>query len=450
MALSKVIHSLSLDDRKRPKHINYRDSKLTRILQPSLSGNALMTILCCASASNLYTEETRSTLKFASCAKLIKTDAKKNEVLDDGALIKRLQRELATANAALKILEKRFQDQEKNEPIMEEQQQKVAGLKSLILSDQTPLPSKPASSRRAKFRKYYAAFGPKSFKPLLFRKESFRKESSSASLETSDETVASIVSKKSNESDVISNLKIPEDDSCSSSTAISSLPCMKDESNISEEFSETSQEFDLVEDSKILSVKKTLQAKKDYILFLEGQLQNSRGHVKSLEAEVDSVRKKLDLIQNSKQKVLRQTINELSFGGIMFDESKNSKNDGQRRVGKSNSPKKSPNAKSGYEQHLEKMLKSSREHVTNLQVELGLAEKRIEELKVSKGGLEVKLGSAGEKIVELEKTNEILELKMMNVENVKKARIGRNKCCLLSLFGPKNKFIDYSQLISSS
>lgn len=66
-----------------------------------------MAILCCATASRLYVEETRSTLKFAARAKLIQTEAKINEVVDDGVVIKRLQGELNEARLALVALEKR-------------------------------------------------------------------------------------------------------------------------------------------------------------------------------------------------------------------------------------------------------------------------------------------------------------------------------------------------------
>eukprot|EP00538_Stauroneis_constricta_P000327 CAMPEP_0119545576 /NCGR_PEP_ID=MMETSP1352-20130426/282_1 /TAXON_ID=265584 /ORGANISM="Stauroneis constricta, Strain CCMP1120" /LENGTH=960 /DNA_ID=CAMNT_0007590135 /DNA_START=710 /DNA_END=3595 /DNA_ORIENTATION=- len=101
MSLSGVIHSLSLPPKKRPKHINYRDSKLTRILQPHLSGNAEMAIICCASAAKACLEETRSTLRFAHRAKLVEMKPKINEIVDDGALIKKLQAELAEAKKAL-------------------------------------------------------------------------------------------------------------------------------------------------------------------------------------------------------------------------------------------------------------------------------------------------------------------------------------------------------------
>ena len=78
LTLSRVITGLI---QNKTTHINFRDSKLTRILQPSLQGNARMAVICCISPSESYREETRSTLQFASRAKLIKTKAEINEVL---------------------------------------------------------------------------------------------------------------------------------------------------------------------------------------------------------------------------------------------------------------------------------------------------------------------------------------------------------------------------------
>ena len=75
-------------------HVSYRDSKLTRLLQPSLSGNAKMSVVCCITAAEKYLEETRSTLQFAQRASMVKTSAKVNEVLDDSAKIRRLEREI--------------------------------------------------------------------------------------------------------------------------------------------------------------------------------------------------------------------------------------------------------------------------------------------------------------------------------------------------------------------
>lgn len=47
LSLSRVIHALS----QPGTHVNFRDSKLTRLLQPSLSGNAKMAVVCCVTPS---------------------------------------------------------------------------------------------------------------------------------------------------------------------------------------------------------------------------------------------------------------------------------------------------------------------------------------------------------------------------------------------------------------
>ena len=65
-----------------------------------------MAILCCISPSKQVLEETRSTLKFASRAKLVMMTPKVNEVLDDSAKIKKLEAELAAAKKELEELKK--------------------------------------------------------------------------------------------------------------------------------------------------------------------------------------------------------------------------------------------------------------------------------------------------------------------------------------------------------
>ena len=45
-------------------HVPYRDSKLTRILQESLGGNARTTIVICCSPASFNEAETKSTLQF--------------------------------------------------------------------------------------------------------------------------------------------------------------------------------------------------------------------------------------------------------------------------------------------------------------------------------------------------------------------------------------------------
>lgn len=53
LSLSRVIHALS----QPGAHVNFRDSKLTRLLQPSLCGNAKMSIVCCVTSADRYLEE---------------------------------------------------------------------------------------------------------------------------------------------------------------------------------------------------------------------------------------------------------------------------------------------------------------------------------------------------------------------------------------------------------
>ena len=56
-------------------HIPYRDSKLTRLLQPSLSGGGYITILATICGGKSFSSETLSTLQFAKRAKKIPAKA---------------------------------------------------------------------------------------------------------------------------------------------------------------------------------------------------------------------------------------------------------------------------------------------------------------------------------------------------------------------------------------
>ncbi|RXI07453.1 hypothetical protein DVH24_034127 [Malus domestica] len=91
LTLGTVIRKLS---KGRSGHVPYRDSKLTRILQSSLGGNARTTIICTMSPAHSHVEQSRNTLLFASCAKEVTTSAQVNVVMSDKALVKHLQKEL--------------------------------------------------------------------------------------------------------------------------------------------------------------------------------------------------------------------------------------------------------------------------------------------------------------------------------------------------------------------
>ncbi|KAJ4701581.1 Kinesin-like protein [Melia azedarach] len=93
MALGNVINKLS-DGAKQRGHIPYRDSKLTRILQPALGGNAKTSIICTIAPEEVHVEETKGTLQFASRAKRITNCVQVNEILTDAALLKRQKLEI--------------------------------------------------------------------------------------------------------------------------------------------------------------------------------------------------------------------------------------------------------------------------------------------------------------------------------------------------------------------
>jgi adenosylcobinamide amidohydrolase len=74
-ALGNVITSLV---EGKSNHIPYRDSKLTRLLQDSLGGNTKTVMIAAISPSDFNYEETLTTLRYASRAKMIKNKPRVN------------------------------------------------------------------------------------------------------------------------------------------------------------------------------------------------------------------------------------------------------------------------------------------------------------------------------------------------------------------------------------
>uniref|UniRef100_A0A2P2ITY0 Kinesin motor domain-containing protein n=1 Tax=Rhizophora mucronata TaxID=61149 RepID=A0A2P2ITY0_RHIMU len=67
----------------KQRHIPYRDSRLTFLLQESLGGNAKLAMVCAVSPAQSCKSETFSTLRFAQRAKVIKNKAVVNEEMED-------------------------------------------------------------------------------------------------------------------------------------------------------------------------------------------------------------------------------------------------------------------------------------------------------------------------------------------------------------------------------
>jgi len=109
LALSNVINALvETAAGGRPRHVHYRDSRLTFLLRDSLGGNAKTCIVACVGPAAAAAGETLSTLRFAQRAKMIRNKAIVNEAMRGGvpqlqAEIRRLQLELAKQKIRLPV-----------------------------------------------------------------------------------------------------------------------------------------------------------------------------------------------------------------------------------------------------------------------------------------------------------------------------------------------------------
>lgn len=134
LTLGTVIAKLSGDRDKNGnpmdkdgKHLPYRDSKLTRLLQPALSGGSLVSILCTIQigagltlAGSNHTGETLNTLKFAARAKnnIVSHAKKAAEEIGSGVnagLLERYRTEISTLRAQLEGQQKTAVEKEERQ-----------------------------------------------------------------------------------------------------------------------------------------------------------------------------------------------------------------------------------------------------------------------------------------------------------------------------------------------
>lgn len=112
--INKSLHSLALVVSKLTgptgNHVPYRDSKLTRLLKPALSGKSRCAIVCTVSLSSL--EETNNTLHFATRAKKIpQSPAPPVTLLEDQSQLAKYKKEVEELKAQLMQEKARTDDQ---------------------------------------------------------------------------------------------------------------------------------------------------------------------------------------------------------------------------------------------------------------------------------------------------------------------------------------------------
>lgn len=125
LTLGTVIRKLS---KSRNGHVPYRDSKLTRILQNALGGNARTAIVCTLSPAHVHLEQSRNTLLFAVCAKEVRTSAQVNVVMSEKAMVKQLQREMERLERELKNMA----GANKNEAVIKEKETQIEDMQKEI------------------------------------------------------------------------------------------------------------------------------------------------------------------------------------------------------------------------------------------------------------------------------------------------------------------------------
>jgi kinesin family protein 4/21/27 len=114
-SLGKVIAQLS--SRSPGTHISYRDSRLTRLLQDSLGGNAITYMVACINPAEFHLSETLNTVQYAQRARAIQIKPQIQQVHDDSdkqAVIDRLRAEISFLRDQIRLSDR--SDRRSNAP----------------------------------------------------------------------------------------------------------------------------------------------------------------------------------------------------------------------------------------------------------------------------------------------------------------------------------------------
>ncbi|KAJ8773395.1 hypothetical protein K2173_028572 [Erythroxylum novogranatense] len=128
-------------------HIPYRDSKLTRLLQSSLSGHGRISLICNVTPASSNSEETHNTLKFAHRSKHVEIKASQNKIMDEKSLIKKYQKEISCLKQELQQLKRGMVE---NPYMPASSQEDLVNLKLQLEAGQVKLQSRLEEEEQAK------------------------------------------------------------------------------------------------------------------------------------------------------------------------------------------------------------------------------------------------------------------------------------------------------------
>lgn len=144
LTLGTVISKLTDE---KATHVPYRDSKLTRLLQSSLSGHGRVSLICTVTPASSNSEETHNTLKFAHRSKQVEIKASQNKIMDEKSLIKKYQKEISCLKQELHQLRRGMMES----PYMAAStQEDLVNLKLQLEAGQVKLQSRLEEEEQAK------------------------------------------------------------------------------------------------------------------------------------------------------------------------------------------------------------------------------------------------------------------------------------------------------------
>ncbi|KAF2145510.1 uncharacterized protein K452DRAFT_305517 [Aplosporella prunicola CBS 121167] len=133
-SLGKVISQLS--SRNSGAHVSYRDSKLTRLLQDSLGGNAITYMIACVNPAEFHLSETLNTVQYAQRARAIQSKPQVQQSAEEGdkqAIIDRLRAEVQFLRDQIRLSERTDRTKKAPQEKAERQQEREAELQNQLL-----------------------------------------------------------------------------------------------------------------------------------------------------------------------------------------------------------------------------------------------------------------------------------------------------------------------------